>query len=206
MWEVVKVEGATYDLWTIRGIKSRFVRWTAQDAGPRQARLGIENGWFVGDRKAVKEHVEILAQPARGNAREIEFVLTFEAVDTPVQIAGTPADKKGFGGFCFRFAPRDGGKEKTLIVTEAGTAKQDGVNEPHRWAAVLGAFNGVPAGGRVADQPSNPGYPKNGWLLRHGFGFLNPYFPGLEPYTLEAGKPITLRYRVTLFNGAELPK
>ena len=48
---------------------------------------------------------------------------------------------------------------------------------------------------------SNPGYPKNGWLLRHGFGFLNVSYPGLEPVTLEPGKPLVLKYRVILFSG-----
>ena len=30
----------------------------------------------------------------------------------------------------------------------------------------------------------------NGWLLRHGFGFLNVSYPGLKPITLEPGKPV----------------
>ena len=206
MWEVVRVDGQTYDLWTVRGIKSRFVRWLARDAGPGKARLAVENGWFIGERKVVREDVEVVAHPQQGDRRLLDFRLRIEAVDGPVEIAGTPADKKGFGGFCFRFAPRDGGKEKTLIVTERGPATQDGVNEPHRWAAILGTFRSQPAGARIDDDPANPGYPNNGWLIRHGFGFLNVYFPGLRTHTLEPGKPVTLRYQVTLFRGAELPE
>jgi hypothetical protein len=206
MWEVVRVDGQTYDLWTVRGIKSRFVRWLAREAGPGKARLAVENGWFVGERKVVREDIEVVAHPRQGDRRLLDFRLRIEAVDRPVEIAGTPAGKKGFGGFCFRFAPRDGGKEKTLIVTERGPAAQDGVNEPHRWAAILGTFRGQPAGARIDDDPANPGYPNNGWLMRHGFGFLNVYFPGLRTHTLEPGKPVTLRYQVKLFRGAELPE
>jgi hypothetical protein len=53
--------------------------------------------------------------------------------------------------------------------------------------------------------PANPGYPHNGWLMRHGFGFLNVSYPGLEPITLEPGKPLLLRYRVILFAGEAMP-
>jgi hypothetical protein len=122
-------------------------------------------------------------------------------VDQPVRIVGTSEGKKGFGGFCFRFAPRDGGSRKTVIRTEAGISKKDDVRAPHRWGEVTGTFQGRPAGGRIEDDPPNPGYPRNGWLTRHGFGFLNVSYPGLTPLTLEPGKPLVLKYRVTLFSG-----
>ena len=142
---------------------------------------------------------------ASGDAqRAIDFTLRFEAVDKPVRIVGTAEGKKGFGGFCFRFAPRDGGAAKTIIRTESGPAPKDAVLGKHRWAEVAGDFQGKPAWGRIDDQPGNPGYPHNGWLLRHGFGFLNVSYPGLTPHTLEPGKPLLLKYRVTLGAGAGL--
>ncbi len=51
MWPVVVVDGKTYDLWIIQGIRARFVRWTTRQGGDDSARLGVENGWFVGERK-----------------------------------------------------------------------------------------------------------------------------------------------------------
>ena len=59
--------------------------------------------------------------------RVLDFTLSFEAVDKPVKIVGTSDGKKGFGGFCFRFAPRDGGTAKTIIRTEKGLSAKDGV-------------------------------------------------------------------------------
>ena len=197
MWPVVVVDGKTYDIWTIEGIHQKFVRWTAKSGGT----LGIENGWFVGDKKVVRENVEIRTQPASGGRRVMDFMLRFEAVGGPVEIAGTPDQNKGFGGFCFRFAPRDGGKEKTVIRTDQGIAKNDGVMEVHPWAQVEGTFQGQAGGGRIDDDPSNPGAP-NGWLMRYGFGFLNVSYPGLKHLRLEQGKPLVLKYRVTLFSGA----
>lgn len=203
MWPVVVVEGKTYDLWTIQGIHQKFVRWTRRDALPEEAVLGVENGWFIGDRKVVDEQVEIRTARAQGSLRRMDFTLRFEASAGPVEIAGTPDGKKGFGGFCMRFAPRDGGRAKTVIRTEEGVAREDGILAVHRWAQVEGSFQGRRAGGRIEDDPGNPGYP-NGWLMRHGFGFLNVSYPGLKPIRLERGRPLVLRYRVTVFDG-ELP-
>jgi hypothetical protein len=204
MWPAVVVDGKNGDLWMVKEFRQKFVRWQAQEVGESQARLAVENGWFDGDRQFVKEDVEIIAHPAANDRRLLDFTLRFEALDQPVQIAGTPEGKKGFGGFCFRFAPRDGGTEKTIIRTEAGVAKKDAVLAPHTWAELAGSFQGKPAGARVEDTSANPGYPKNGWLLRHGFGFLNVSYPGLNPITLEPGKPLTLKYRVTLFAGEQM--
>ncbi len=127
--------------------------------------------------------------------------MTFEAVNKPVEVVGTPEGKKGYGGLCVRLAPRDGGAAKTEIRTDKGLSKEDGVYSRHPWAEITGVFQGKPAGIRVDDDASNPGYPNNGWLLRHGFGFLNPSYPGLQPITLEAGKPLVLKYRITLYCG-----
>lgn len=201
MWPVVVVDGKTYDVWTVKDMKERLVRWTARQTGPKSARLAVENGWFLGGRKVVKENVEIVTWAVEKNRRRMDFTLRLQAVGEPVEIAGTPDGKKGFGGFCFRFAPRDGGAAKTVITTDTGIMEKDGVFSRHRWAQVSGTFQGRPEGGRIDDDPANPGFPRNGWLLRHGFGFMNPSWPGMEHYPLKPGAPpVVLRYHVTLFS------
>jgi hypothetical protein len=181
------------------------VRWTARETGPEAATLRVENGWFLGERKVVREDVEIVTHAAEAGLRRMEFSLRLEPVGEPVEIAGTPEDKKGFGGFSFRFAPRDGGAAKTTIRTEQGVAEKDGVFAVHPWAEIEGSFAGRREGGRVYDDPSNPGFP-NGWLMRHGFGFLNVSYPGLKPVRLVRGKPLELKYRVVLFSGDAKPE
>jgi hypothetical protein len=200
MWPVVIVDGKTYDLWTVGEIRQRFVRWTKREAGPESAVLGVENGWYIGERKVMNEKVEIRTWRATGNSRRIDFTLEFEPTEAPVGIAGTPDQKKGFGGFCFRFAPVDGGTAKTVIRIDKGLLPKDGVMEPAKWAEVEGDFNGKFERARIDDDPSNPGYP-NGWLLRHNFPFMNVSYPGLPHVTLTRGKPLLLKYRVTLFSG-----
>ena len=53
------------------------------------------------------------------------------------------------------------------------------------------------------DEHLNPGYP-NAWIMRRGAGLINVTFPGLRPASIEPGKPLVLRYRVTLFSGKVL--
>jgi hypothetical protein len=201
MWPGVTVGGKKGDMWMLTGFQQRFVRWRAQGSRDSLARLAVENGWFDGQRQFMKEEGEIVAHRVADHQRLLEFALRFAPLDQPVELVGTPEGKKGFGGFCFRFAPRDGGAPKTVIRSDTGVAKKDGVLARHPWAQISGTFHGKAAGARVEDTPSNPGYPHNGWLLRHGFGFLNVSYPGLTPITVQPGKPLELKYRVILFSG-----
>ena len=203
-WEVVTVDGKTDDVWTVKGFKQKFVRWKARETTADSARLAVENGWYNGERKFVKEDVDIVTHATSKTQRVMDFTLSFEAVDKPVVIVGTPDAKKGYGGFAFRTAPRDGGAAKTIIRTDKGILEKDGVLSRHPWAEIDGSFNDHEAGVRIEDNPANPGYPNNGWLLRHGFALMNVSYPGLEPVTLEPGKPLVLKYRVILFTGKPL--
>lgn len=205
MWQVVIVNGRTYDMWGLKGARMdhKFVRWTIRKAGMDSATLGVESGWFAGGNQVMKETVEIRTGRAQDGKRVLDFVLRFEPTDQPVEIAGTPDDKKAFGGFSFRSAPRDGGEKATVIRSEQGVHAKDVVNEPHRWAEVEGKFNGKPGSLRIDDDPASPGYPNNGWLMRHSFAFLNVSYPGLKHLTLERGQPLVLKYHVTLASGVK---
>ncbi|HSB16598.1 MAG TPA: DUF6807 family protein [Bryobacteraceae bacterium] len=191
-WPVVSAGGETYDLWVLNGVGHRFVKWLSQEANGGFARLAAENGWFAGERKLVKETIEIVSRPARSNRRELDFTLSLEALGQPVQIAGQQ-DGKGYGGFCIRF----GDREDTVVRTDTGREAKDTNLVPHPWAELEGKFGGRRAGARIDIDQANPGFP-NGWCLRY-YGFLGVNFPGLKPYTLEPGKPVILKYRVTVY-------
>jgi hypothetical protein len=151
----------------------------------------VENGWFIGERQVVKETVEIVAHPAAANRRSLDATLIFEALEAPVAISGSP-DGKGYGGLSLRFAPR----EATVITTEKGKEPRDTDMVPHPWAELAATYQGRRAAARVDIDPGHPGFPV-GWCLRH-YGFLGVNYPGLKPFVLEAGKPLELKYRVTL--------
>jgi hypothetical protein len=193
-WPIVRIDGQQYDAWLIHGIRQKFVRWIARETGAQSARLGVENGWYVGGRKVVRETVEIRVHPAAAGQRQLDFTLHFEALDTPVVLQGEPTQQKGYGGFCVRFAPR----EATIVTTDKGREARDTNMAPHPWARLDGTFAGHRAGLRIDDNTSNPGYP-NGWCLRY-YGFLGVNFPGNRAYTLQPGRPLVLKYKVTLFS------
>ncbi|MBI5084874.1 MAG: PmoA family protein, partial [Acidobacteria bacterium] len=60
-WPIVKFEGRTHDVWAVQGMHQRFVRWKSRRTSAGSAVLAVENGWFAGQRKAVKETVELTA-------------------------------------------------------------------------------------------------------------------------------------------------
>lgn len=194
VWPIVRAGGRKYDLWSIDGIHQKFVRWTTRKTGPDKAVLGVENGWYVGDKKIVKELVEITALSLSPHCRELRFTLTFEALHEPVELAGEPAESKGYGGFCVRFAPREG----TVISTDSGRESADTNMAPHAWAQLEATYQGRRAGLRIDIDPQNPGFP-NGWCLRH-YGFLGVNFPGLATYTLLPSRPLVLKYTLLLYN------
>jgi hypothetical protein len=195
VWPVVTIEGQRHDLWLIKGIRKKFERWHGRNTAPDLALLAFENGWYVGEDRVVREVVEIIARPARDGERKLDFTLTFEAFSKPVELLGDPTNDKGYGGFCVRFAPR----KETVLTTDSGREAKDSNMVPHSWAREDGTFANGRAGLRIDIDPSNPGYP-NGWCLRH-YGFLGVNYPGNEPHTLTPGKPLTLKYKVTLFAG-----
>lgn len=201
-WTDIVVDGKKGDMWTVKGpFQDRFVAWKAREASDATARLAVENGWYDGERKFLKEDVEIVAHRAVENRRVLDFTLRLEATQEPVELVGTSEGNKGFSGFCFKFAAPDGGNP--TIRTEQGVSPKDGVLARHAWAQLDGTFHGRPEGARVEDDPANPGYPRNGWLMRHQLCCLNVSYPGLQPITLNPGKPLVLKYKVTLFSGKE---
>ncbi len=199
MWPIVEVAGERHNLWDIRGVRQKFERWVERSPAPPSARVGVINGWYVDDRRVAGERLELVVHPAAGGGRSIDITLTFEAVDQPVRLTGELGpERKGYGGLCLRFAPRTG----TVITTRSGSQLKDSNLEPFPWADLSGKFAGGKsvAGAAVFIDPNNPGFP-NGWTLRN-YGFLGVCWPGLEPYTLEPGKPVTLSYRVWVHDGA----
>ena len=194
-WPIVRAEGREYDPWAVKGLPVKFVRWIEKRAAADGAVLAVENGWFAGDRKIVKETVRISVHPARSGSRVMDFALQFEAIARPVDIEGAPEQQKGYGGFSVRFAPRD----ETVVTTDRGREEKDTDMVPHPWAQLAAVYGGRPASLRIDIDPSSAGAP-NGWCLRN-YGFLGVNFPGRQPFQLAPGRPLSLNCRVTLTGG-----
>lgn len=190
-WPIVRVDGKQYDHWMKMEARTRFERWIEKTTD-KSAIIAAENGWYIEDRKIMKETVRITAHPTKGNSRELDFELTFEAVGAPLELSGAPDAGKGYGGFSVRFAPR----EKTVLTTDAGIEPKDTDMIPHPWAQLEAVYGGKKAALRIDVDPKNPGAP-NGWCLRN-YGFLGVNFPGRQAVQLVPGRPISMKYRVTV--------
>jgi len=195
-WPHVLVGTNHYDLWLINGIEQRFERWLVREAGPGGAVLGVENGWYTGDRRVMRECVWLRVFPASGDEQAVDVELVLTPQDQPVTLAG--AEGKSYGGLTLRFAPRT----NTVITTPLGNSAEDLPMTRLPWADLTASFSGAPAasGAAIFIAPDHPDYPPM-WLTRH-YGVLCVGWPGVEAKKLPAGEPICCRYRVWIHRGA----
>ena len=194
-WPHVTVGGQDLDQWACAGAGARFEGWLAQEGGPVCAVLGARSGWYVEERRIVEEEAWLRVWTAGKTGRAIDVCLVLAATDEPVGLGGR--EGKGYGGFGFRYAPREG----PVITAPAGVAAQDSDDQPLAWADESGRFGGAaqPAGVALFTDPGNSDSP-NGWCLRH-YGYIGVGWPGLGRYTLEPGRPLVLRYRLWVHRG-----
>jgi hypothetical protein len=194
-WTHVRIAGREYNFWEGDDIRIRFIKWLARETAQDGARLGVENGWFLGDRQVMKEELWIQVHPAPSDERTMDVTLTWTPIAEPITLSG--AEGKSYGGFSLRFAPR----QDNVITVPDGHAADDLLISKQPWADLSAKFDGAPAssGAAVFVHPSHPDYPPE-WMTR-AYGLLAVGWPGVEPKTIPANQPITCRYRVWIHRG-----
>ena len=194
MWPYVFLQGQKFDLWHIQGIRHKFESWLIREVGPVCALLGSKNTWHLDDRVVMDEWVWLRIYKACENGRAIDITLTWKAREK-IEITGE--SEKGYGGLCFRFAPR----RETVIVTSDGLASKDSDLKRMEWADESGKFGAEEniSGVAIFQHADNPNFPA-GWTLRH-YGFLGVAWPGRQMLTLDPLQSVTVKYRVWLHRG-----
>jgi hypothetical protein len=195
-WPHVRIGERHYDLWMLNGIEQRFERWVGREASPNGAILGVENGWFVGQRKVVQETVWLRATPSANDERVLDVELSWIPLNEPITLEG--AEDKSYGGLTLRFAPRT----HTVITTPLGQGEKDLSITRLPWADLSARFAGreQSSGAAIFVAPDHPDYPPE-WLTRH-YGVLCLGWPGVKPKTFQSGEIIRCRYRVWIHRGA----
>lgn len=206
-WPIVQTGGQTYDIWMNFTAKHRTVKPPVVTAG-KDANFAVENVWEAGGKDIVRENVKVRILPTEGTSRELELELTWEAIGAPVTLQGSAERGKSYGGLSTRFAPRQG----TVLRADGVALTKDEDLVPHQWAEMEGVYDGKRAVLRITSDEKNPGAPYQ-WCLRATtsqpsqknlgdgrYGFIGASFPGrteaVNSYTLEPGKPWTVRFRV----------
>lgn len=197
-WPHVGIGAKQYDLWMYKDIRQKFVRWLARETGPAAAVLGVENGWFVGDKKVMIERVWMQCRKAAGGERSIDLALYFIPVGEPITLRG--AEGKSYGGMTVRFAVKNA--KQTTITVPGGVAEKDLPETPLPWADLTYTYPGEsePSGAAFFVPKNHPDYPPT-WLTRH-YGPLCIGWPGVKDKTFAPGKPIQLDYRVWMHKRA----
>jgi len=199
-WPVVETEGKVYDHWMTMTARARTVQTPTVKETPPSAKLEADNVWVADGKDIVREAIRLVAWPAQNHSRELEVELTLTAISAPVTLRGSREPGKSYGGFSARFAPR----ESTILRADGEVLKKDEDLVPRRWAELEGTYNGKRAVLRITPDPADFNAPYQ-WCLRN-YGFVGASFPGhtesSDGYTLEPGKPLTLKFRVKV---ADLP-
>lgn len=196
-WPHVGASDGQYNTWMYGDIKQRFVRWLYQGTGPVAAVVGVENGWFVGERQVMTERIWVRVYQCGDGERSIDIDMYF-VPNEELTLQG--ADGKSYGGLTMRFGVRNRG-DVTITVPD-GPTSGDLKETPLAWADLTAAFEGASdrSGGAVFVHPAHPDYPPT-WLTRH-YGPLCVGWPGVKARTFEPGKPFRLPYRLWLHRGA----
>jgi hypothetical protein len=193
-WPHIRIAEKEYDLWSLRGIEQKFQRWITRDATATNASLTVENGWFIGDKKVMRELVSFQVHPATPENRSIDLELTWTPLDQAITLWGAP--EKSYGGLNLRFAPRT----KTLITVPTGLTTDDLVVTKLPWADFSADFQSNKiSGAAIFVHPGHPDYPPT-WMTRH-YGILSVGWPGVNAQTFPPGKPFTCRYRIWIHRG-----
>jgi hypothetical protein len=194
-WPHVIIDGRNYSLWDIRGIEQRFERWLCRSAGEGAAVLGVENGWYIGNKKVVQERVWFRIYRASSEGQVIDMDLVLVPIGQPVRLAG--AEAKSYGGLTLRFAPR----KQTVITTPLGDGPDDLAMTRLAWADLSAQFSQAPgpSGAAIFISPNHPDFPPT-WLTRH-YGVLCVGWPGVNSAMFQPGENIRASYRVWIHRG-----
>jgi Methane oxygenase PmoA len=195
-WPHIKIDDREVDLWSLRDIRHEFQHWLARETNSKGAALGVENGWFVGEKRVMLERVWARIHPASSQGRFVDLDLTLTPEGRPITLWG--AEGKSYGGLTLRFGPRS----KTIITVPSGRSSDDLLIAHLPWADLSGDLKGNDAlsGAAVFVNPKHPSYPPT-WMTRH-YGLLAVGWPGIMPQSLPAGKAVSLSYRIWIHRGA----
>lgn len=194
-WPDVRVAETSYDGWMMKGLKTVHKSGLPQlQKFGRIAILDVENEWVAGGKPIATAKERYTIHSRDGQGRTIEVALTLTATDAPIVLRGSHEEGKSYGGLSVRFAPRT----QTVIRTEKGVSEKDEDLNTHDWAELEATYNGHKAALRIDNAAANDGGAPQ-WCLRN-YGFLGAAFPGKtkdrDSFTLEPGKPLTLRYSI----------
>lgn len=194
-WPGVHYGDQPVDVWHVEGVRQLFEEWVEREVRKESVFVHVRNGWqLTGEEEPfVREEVRFTVHPADEIGRAIDFELTFTNVsEEEVTLGGE------YGGFNVR---PDSSRPDEQLAGAPGLL-EDSNNADTPWADYASRIEaeGPYSGTAIFQHPDNPDYPHEGWTLRH-YGFLGQAWPQEDPYLLEPGEDVTLKYRLYIHRG-----
>lgn len=194
-WPGVHYGDQPVDVWHVEGVRQLFEEWVEREVREESVFVHVRNGWqLTGEEEPfVREEVRFTVHSADEIGRAIDFELTFTNVsEEEVTLGGE------YGGFNVR---PDSSRPDEQLAGAPGLL-EDSNNADTPWADYASRIEaeGPYSGTAIFQHPDNPDYPHEGWTLRH-YGFLGQAWPQEDPYLLEPGEDVTLKYRLYIHRG-----
>ncbi len=166
------------------------------------AKIEMELSYHPPDKAAVltEKRVLTVSAPDKNGQYHIDWHSTFTAgaKDAVLDRTPIPGEKggKGYGGYAGLSLRMAKSTRKWAFLSSEGLAGQKAHGKKARWVD----FSGDTCGVAVFDHPSNMRHPQP-WYVAPGMPYFSPAPLFNKPYTLAAGKSLSLRYRILLHPG-----
>lgn len=151
------------------------------------------NHWIGNDKVILSERRTIRALALAPECISMEWESELKALEEPVTLS---ANKHPYDGLGIRFVP---GMDKGKVLNAKGTAEIERANgEEALWCTYYGGSYGV----AIFDHPANPRHPTPFFVMNQPFGYLSAAPTFREPFRLNSGESLRLRYAVISYLGA----
>jgi Methane oxygenase PmoA len=179
-----------------------------QVAGGDQAVIVTRNDWVGPDGKKQCEDLRTVTFGVDGDSVWFDFDITLTATDGPVKFGDT---KEGTFGIRVAGTMNVDSKLGGRIINSDGVTDGNAWAKAAAWCDYQGPVKGKTVGIAVMNHPSSFRYPTYWHVRTYGLFAANPFgvsdftkaAKGAGAYTLEAGKSLTLNYRVLIHQGDE---
>ncbi|PHS13239.1 MAG: hypothetical protein COA78_07360 [Blastopirellula sp.] len=174
--------------------------------GGKQATIVSINNWVDKDNKTICQDKRTLVFGVDQGNRYIDFTVTVNAVDEPVEFRDT---KEGSFGMRIAGTMKVESDKGGTIINNHGQTNKDAWGQQASWVDYYGPVKGKTVGIAIFNHPSSFRYPSYWHVRTYGLFAANVFglhhFKGDDTqdgsHLLKQGEPMTFRYRVLFHQG-----
>jgi len=197
-WSKAEAGPLKANFWEIQDGRGKFANKSlAPVTGPVFAGFGARNDLVAAEKVLIRETLSARAYAAPSGVRLVDLTVRHEAAEGDVVLP-----KLLYGGLAYRGRDEwNGAQGPVEVLTSEGKTRKDANATRAKWIDYTGRLGAEGWGGLLAiEHPSNPRFP-NGVRVHPSMAFFSSTLVQSDAYTLKAGEPLVLRYRLVLHDG-----